>query len=270
MLRRLLIAGTAAGALSLVAVAAVPAGAHASTVLPGFQSTLATNQSNNWSGYSEPLTQSGPYQSISASWTVPTATQHTANQAESSATWVGIGGGCLTSDCLVGDETLVQAGTEQDVAANGATSYSAWWEIVPVPSIQFSTVAVHPGDQIHVALTQTAPEVWNVAFDDLTDGQSGTATQTIPYPSDYSTAEFIEETPLSVGTSGTGLTNLPNLGTVGFTSASVNGANAGLIAADELDLTDANGNVIAVPSAPNSAGNAFNDCTWATSCTAPS
>jgi len=270
VIRRLLIAGTTAGALALAGVTALPAQAHALSSLPGVHAaTFATNQSNNWSGYSEPLNPSGLYKSISATWTVPTATQHTAGQAESSATWVGIGGGCITSDCLVGDSTLVQAGTEQDVTAQGTPSYYAWWEIVPVPSIQFSTVKVNPGDQISVSLTQTTPEVWNIAFNDLTDGQSGTATQTIPYPSDYSTAEFIEETPLSVGTSGTGLTNLPNLGTVGFTNAKVNGTGAGLVAADEMQLTDTNGNIIATPSAPNSTGNAFNDCTWATSCAAP-
>ncbi|MHB1446054.1 MAG: G1 family glutamic endopeptidase [Acidimicrobiales bacterium] len=270
MIRRLLVAGTAAGALALAGVTALPARANVLAGLPGFHAaTFATNQSNNWSGYSEPLTQSGPYQSISATWTVPTATQHTKGQAGASATWVGIGGGCLISNCLVTDSTLVQAGTEQDVAANGTASYYAWWEIVPVPSIQFSSVSVHAGDQISVSLTQTSPEVWDISFNDLTDGQSGTASQTIPYPSDYSTAEFIEETPLSVGISGTGLTNLPNLGTVGFTNASVNGAPAGLVAADEMQLIDTSGGVIATPSAPNAAGTAFNDCTWATTCAAP-
>ncbi|MHB1854673.1 MAG: G1 family glutamic endopeptidase [Acidimicrobiales bacterium] len=272
MIRRLLIAGTAAGALALAGATALPAQAHALPGLPGLPAghtaTFATSQSTNWSGYSEPLTQSGPYQSISATWTVPTATQHTAGQAESSATWVGIGGGCITSDCLVGDSTLVQAGTEQDVSAGGTASYYAWWEIVPVPSIQFS-MPVTAGDVISASLTQTAPEVWNIVLTDLTTGHTGTATQTIPYPSDYTTAEFIEETPLSVGTSGTGLTNLPNLGTVGFSNAKVNGGPAGLVPADEMQLTDSNGNVIATPSAPDPTGTAFNDCTWATTCAAP-
>ena len=268
MIRRLLIAGTAAGALTLAGATALPAQAHALPALPGANVTLATNQSNNWSGYSEPLTQSGPYQSISATWTVPTATQHTAGQAESSATWIGIGGGCITSDCLAGDSTLVQAGTGQDVSAQGVASYYAWWEIVPVPSIRFA-LPVNPGDVISTSLTQTAPEVWNIVLNDLTTGHTGTATQTIPYPSDYTTAEFIEETPLSVGTSGTGLTNLPNLGSVGFTSASVNGKGAGLVPADEMQLIDSNGNVIATPSAPDATGTAFNDCTWATACAAP-
>jgi hypothetical protein len=284
LIRRLIVTAGAAGALVLSSMAVAPVQARAAsapgalgsvlsgtgvaTSGSGVQVTEATNQSSNWFGYSEPITQGGPYQSISGSWTVPTATQHTPNQAENSATWIGIGGGCVTSDCTVGDETLVQTGTEQDVAANGQTSYSAWWEIVPVPSISFS-ISVHPGDQIQASLTQTAPEVWNVVLKDVTDGQSGSASQTIPYPSDYSTAEFIEETPLSVGTGGTGLTNLPNLTNTTFSNAEVNGAGAGLVTADEMDLIDANGKVIAVPSAPGTGGNSFTACTWTTSCSAP-
>ena len=294
MIRRLMVAATAAGTLTLAGVVAAPAQATTGTTATGTAAriltgslagadplassaltsgsgvhlTEATNQSSNWFGYSEPVTQSGPYMSISGTWTVPTATQHTAKQAESSATWIGIGGGCITSDCTVGDETLVQTGTEQDVDASGNATYSAWWEIVPVPSVSFS-ISVHPGDEIQASLTQTAPEVWNIVLNDVTDGQGGSASQTIPYPSDYTTAEYIEETPLSVGTSGTGLTNLPNLTNTTFSNAEVNGKSAGLVAADEMDLIDSNSNVIAVPSAPNSTGDSFTDCAWATTCTAP-
>lgn len=281
LIRRLLVVASAAGALTLAGVTALPTQARAVGSLTGALSPAtwavssgsglnlkAANQSSNWFGYSEPLTQSGPYQSISANWVVPTATQHTAKQAESSATWIGIGGGCVTSDCTVGDNTLVQTGTEQDVDASGKATYSAWWEVIPVPSVSFS-IAVHPGDQIQASLTQTAPEVWNIVLNDVTDGQGGSATQTLPYPSDYTTAEFIEETPLQIGTSGTGLTALPNLTNTTFTNAKVNGAAAGLVVADEMDLIDSNGKVISVPSAPSSTGDSFTDCAWATSCPAP-
>ena len=50
---------------------------------------------------------------------MPTASAHKAKEAEYSSTWVGIGGGCLNTACSVTDNTLIQAGTEQDVAANG-------------------------------------------------------------------------------------------------------------------------------------------------------
>ena len=268
MIRRLLVGGTSLAAALVLTLPAT--GAEAAGPSSGAPAATANmSQSNNWSGYSEGILDSlTPYQSISASWVVPTATQHTAGQAESSATWIGIGGGCLNSSCLAGDETLVQAGTEQDVAANGQASYYAWWEIVPVPSIQFTTLKVNPGDTIKASLTQTLPEVWNIVLTDVSSGQSTSVTQTIPYPSDYSTAEFIEETPLAIGTSGTGITSMPDLGTVGFSNAEVNGANANLQASDALQLVSSSGQVLATPSAPVG-GDSFNDCTYATSCAAP-
>lgn len=262
MIRRLLVGGAAAGVMALVL--AIPAGV--ASAAPA--ATVKMTQSNNWSGYSEGILDSDtPYQSISATWTVPRATQKTSGQAESSATWIGIGGGCLNSSCLVGDETLVQAGTEQDVSSSGQASYSAWWEIVPVPSVNFS-MAVYPGDTIEASLTQTLPEVWDIVLKDVTTGHVATATETIPYPSDYSTAEFVEETPLEVGTSDAGLSSMPSLSTVGFSKAEVNGANAGLTSADALQLVSTSGQVLATPSAPVD-GDSFNVCTYATSCAAP-
>ena len=95
-----------------------------------------TNQSNNWSGYNQgALTKGGLFSAITGTWTVPTATQHKSGEAESSASWIGIGGGCLESTCTATDNTLIQTGTEQDVAAGGAASYSTWYELIPAPSI---------------------------------------------------------------------------------------------------------------------------------------
>jgi hypothetical protein len=82
--------------------------------------TFNITQSNNWSGYNQGLLEKGKtFTSISGTWTVPTASPHKAKEAEYSASWVGIGGGCLNTACAVTDSTLIQAGTEQDVAANG-------------------------------------------------------------------------------------------------------------------------------------------------------
>jgi hypothetical protein len=225
------------------------------------------SQSSNWSGYDEGALSTGTtFSSISGDWTVPTVSQHTAGQAEDSATWIGIGGGCLDTSCTATDATLIQAGTEQDVAANGATSYSAWWELVPVPSVTAS-ITVHPGDHIHCTIAAVVPGLWQIALSDLTDGQS--FAETLPYASTEDTAEWIVETPLVVGTSGTGEAALPNMTTVSFTGATVNGANAHLAAADEMQLVDSNGNPIATPSAPGADTASFNDCAWATTCAAP-
>ncbi|HET6875360.1 MAG TPA: G1 family glutamic endopeptidase [Acidimicrobiales bacterium] len=265
----------AAGALSLAGTGATGPSAAAAThrgvisVASGHSALDATNTSNNWSGYNQGTLEKGGtlFQSISAQWVVPTATQHTKGQAESSSTWIGIGGGCVDAGCTVTDGTLIQAGTEQDIAADGSATYSAWWETVPVPSLTVTSVAVHPGDTVSVAISQTAPEVWSIALKDLTDGQG--FTQTIPYSSTYLTAEWIEETPLVLGGSNTGLAALPNLTPVTFDLATVNGAPANLSPAERINLVDTNGAVIASASTPDPDVDGFNDCTWSGSCSAP-
>jgi hypothetical protein len=224
-------------------------------------------QSNNWFGYNQGVLEQGGklFNSITGDWTVPTATQHTAGQDEASSDWIGIGGGCIDANCTVGDETLIQTGTEQDVTG-GKASYSAWWELVPVPSLTISNITVHPGDHMHAAITEVVPDadLWKITLQDVTTGQSFSTT--VPYPSTHATAEWIEETPLTIGTSGTGLAALPNLSSTPFTNATVNGANANLKASEEVQLIDSNGNVIGAPSAPNGSANGFTACAWATSC----
>jgi Peptidase A4 family len=91
------------------------------------------------------------------SWTVPTATQHTAGQAENSSDWIGIGGGYIDANCPLADSTVIQTGTEQDVNAHGGASYSAWWEIIPGPSLTITTMAVHPGDKMSASIAQVVP-----------------------------------------------------------------------------------------------------------------
>jgi hypothetical protein len=225
----------------------------------------ADSQSSNWFGYNQGILDTHTLtSSITGQWTVPTATQHTAGQAEDSATWVGIGGGCLSSTCTATDPTLIQAGTEQAVSSSGAATYDAWYEFLPLPELQ-STIVVHPGDVIDCSITSAIPALWSISLKDITDGQS--FSQTIPYPSDETTAEWIEETPTLIGTSGTSTAALPNLTTTPFTQATVNGASPNLVASQAVQLIDANGQSIGTPSSP--LGTAFNDCAWATSCPAP-
>jgi hypothetical protein len=224
-------------------------------------------QSNNWFGYNQgTLEQNGKqFNSITGDWIVPTATQHTAGQDEASSDWIGIGGGCLDAACTVGDNTLIQTGTEQDVSG-GSASYSAWWELVPAPSISISGITVHPGDHMHASVAETVAgaNVWNIQLRDVTTGQSFSTT--VPYSSTHATAEWIEETPLTFGTSGAGLAALPNLSNTPFSSGTTNGANAGLKASEEIQLIDSSGKVIGTPSAPNASANGFTACAWASSC----
>jgi Peptidase A4 family len=225
-----------------------------------------TNESSNWFGYNQgTLEQNGKmFNSITGDWTVPTATQHTAGQDESSSDWIGIGGGCIDAGCTATDSTLIQTGTEQDVSS-GTASYSAWWELVPAPSVTISGMTIAPGDHMHASVAEAVAgsNVWTITLQDVTRGES--FTQTVPYSSTHATAEWIEETPLEIGTNA-GFAALPNLTNPAWTSATTNGASAGLKASEEMDLIDSNGKVIGAPSAPNATANGFDECTWASTC----
>ena len=267
------------GAAALAAVglgaAASPAGASSARAtqhrvgplqLVAPRTAFNMTQSNNWSGYNQGALEKGtPFTSITGTWTVPTATANKAGEAESSATWVGVGGGCLESSCAVTDETLIQAGTEQDVDASGKATYSAWYELIPVPSTQVS-LPVAPGNTISVSISQTVPEVWAVSIKNLSTGQSWSTTT--PYPSTMGSAEWVEETPLEIGTN-LGISAMPKLSTVNFSGATVNGAAANLSSSEAMQLVDSSGQVLATPSNPSASKTAFNDCTYTTSCAAP-
>jgi hypothetical protein len=228
-----------------------------------------TNQSNNWSGYNQGTLEQGGklFNSISGQWTVPTATQHTAGQGEDSSDWIGIGGGCVDANCTVTDSTLIQTGTEQDVSSSGKASYSAWYELIPAPSITIS-MAVHPGDRMYASIATVASnvDVWTITLKDVTTGKSYSTT--VPYTSSQDTAEWIEETPLILGT-GAGIAALPNLTSPKFDKATTNGAPANLKSSEEMQLVNSSGKVIADPSAPDPDNDGFNVCAWSSSCKAP-
>jgi Peptidase A4 family len=271
--KRLLV--TAGAGLLLLAAFATQASAsllsHGQLVhiVPGAK--LNANQSNNWFGYNQGTLEQGgakQFHSITGDWTVPAASQHTAGQDEASSDWIGIGGGCVDAGCTVTDNTLIQTGTEQDVTG-GQASYSAWWELVPAPSITISNMSVSPGDHMHADITEavSGSDVWTITLKDVTRNESFSTT--VPYPSTHLTAEWIEETPLLIGTNA-GLASLPNLTNPRFDSGTTNGVNAHLNASEEMLLTDSSGGVIGAPSAPDASLDGFSACTWATSCATPS
>jgi hypothetical protein len=189
---------------------------------------VTSGSRDNWSGYNIGAAYPGEpagvtFTVVSGEWPVPAAAQHKHGQAEHSATWVGIGGGCVTDNCQVTDNTLIQAGTEQDVSKGGRASYSAWWEIIPEPQTAVS-LPVRPGNKAKVSIAQTStPGDWSIVIDNLTTGRKFSTST--PYASSMDTAEWIEETPLVIGTGGTGLAAMPDLGTVRFIRATLNKAN---------------------------------------------
>lgn len=230
---------------------------------------VAANKSQNWFGYNQGSLERGTlFHSITASWVVPRASAHVSGEDEFSATWAGIGGGCVDAGCVVVDDSLIQAGTEQDVAANGAAHYSAWWEVLPGPSMTITGFAVRPGDQIFLSIVESPAnsEVWTITL--RNESRRETFRQTVPYSSSYASAEWIDEAPVVVGTDA-GLAPLPDLTVTHFDQGTANGVNPHLTAAEEMQLIDSNGKVIGAPSAPDPEADGFNDCAWASWCSAP-
>jgi hypothetical protein len=230
----------------------------------------ATNQSFNWSGYMQGRLEKGTeFHSIAATWIVPTATQHRADEAEHSSSWIGIGGGCLDTACTLTDATLIQAGIGHDVDAAGIAHYYAWWETIPAPLIE-TTLPVHAGDRVAVAIFENrVPEIWTIVIANLTT--RGFFAKTLPYPSTYGSAEWVIETPLVISESGSivSVGPMPNLTTVRFDYARVNGRSAGFVPAERIELVDLDLNLIATPSLPDAQGDGFNDCTYTPTCPAP-
>jgi hypothetical protein len=239
------------------------------SLAPGPGGVVNAGQSNNWFGYSEGALDAGGglFHSIAGNWTVPQARQHLKGQAEDSSDWIGIGGGCVNSGCGASDATLIQTGTEQDVSAGGTPSYSAWWEVIPGPSVTIA-MRIRPGDRMHASIVEILPasEVWKVTLQDLTTGRSHSFR--VSYTSTQDSAEWIEETPLILGANA-GFASLPRLSTPAFDQAGVNGGPAHLRAAQAIDLVDSSGRVIGIPSAPDGDRDGFNACTWSRVCASP-
>jgi hypothetical protein len=121
---------------------------------------------------------------------------------------------------------------------------------------------------MHSSIVETVPNsnVWVITLQDVTRNE--TFTQTVPYSSTHMTAEWIEETPLILGTNA-GFAALPNLTSPDFDLATTNGQPANLNSSEEMQLIDSGGKVIGSPSAPDPDADGFNACTWASTCAAP-
>jgi hypothetical protein len=245
------------------AVASKPVVQHAPIAV------LKASQSENWWGYNQGALESGKslFHAVTANWKVPTATQHKKGEDEFSSTWAGIGGGCVETSCTVTDNTLIQAGTEQDVVG-GKPQYSAWWEVIPAPSFTIDTMTVRPGDSMHLDIHEIVKnsELWSITLTNVTRHQ--TFKQTIPYPSTYGTVEWVNETPLLIGANA-GFAALPNLTETVFDNGTANGANPHLAPAEAIDLVTSAGKVYSVPSAPDADKDGAGMCAWATSCAVP-
>jgi hypothetical protein len=167
-------------------------------------------QSSNWAGYAA-HGSGASYRSVQGSWVQPSATCVRGTPTYSSY-WVGIGGYSSAS------QALEQVGTEVDCGSLGRVSSSAWYELVPAPSVPVP-LTVRPGDVMQAAVSVSGRSV-NVTLNDVTRGQG--FHKTIRASAlDVSSAEWIVEAPSEcIGANSCQTLPLANFGSATFSSAS--------------------------------------------------
>ena len=213
-------------------------GTRASVITPGWAS-------RNWSGYA--VTGGAPFTSVSGTFTVPTvlrpSKKRQMHKLMLSSDWVGIDG--------FNNSALIQAGIEEvwTGGRNPGPFYQAWWEILPAPETPIdSGVAVSPGNQITVTITDVAGPLWMITVANDTTG--GTFMTEQAYSGPLSSAEWIHE----AVTFGRSIATLPHDTDVTFSGAT---ANLSPVAfnTSEAGVMVKKHRIISTPSVPN--GNGF-------------
>jgi hypothetical protein len=222
---------------------------------------LAVNYgfSANWSGYV--ALEQAPYSSVSASWTVPTATCPPSSTSYS-AQWVGIDG--------LGDNSVEQDGTDA-ACINGVAQYWAWYEMYgsDFNSGNPETVAytVSPGDQI-TASVSVVGSTWTLAIADSSQTPAWSSSTTVASPSPaprQTSAEWIVERPELCQGSSCSMGNLAQFSPVTFSNATAtaDGSAQSIAALDgvpvEMTSSDSNSTILAQPGVLDTTGASFTD-----------
>jgi peptidase A4-like protein len=197
-LRRAAMAAAIAGSTLILAPSALAAPRHA----PNHKISHST--STNWSGYAVTGTT---YRSVSASWTQPQVDCSVTPTGWSSF-WIGLDGD--------NSNTVEQTGTEAD-CSSGKAVYSAWYEMYPKFPVNFSN-PVFAGDHFNSSVTTDGRGNFTLTLSNTTRGWTQTNSAKLK-SAHLSSAEVIAEAPSSSG----GVLPLADFGSVGFSSAKVNG-----------------------------------------------
>ena len=164
--------------------------AHASAqlsiaVAPPQLSQVPVSQvpSGNWSGY---VATAGPYTAASGTFTVPSVSPGAPPQ-DLVSEWVGIDGS--------GNGSLIQAGVTEvpDTTTSVGPDVFAWWEVLPLASQPIATMAVNPGDEVSITISQVSGTSWAIHLTDGTNGQD--YTQDVSYSGPGTSAEWVVEAP---------------------------------------------------------------------------
>lgn len=230
---------------------------------PGSKATsLCPGCSYNWAGYAQVASHRHTFTEVTATFVVPTVTSSIAG-TQVAADWVGIGG--------YGDGSLVQAGIQSvatTVDNETNVSYEAWTEILPQAEKSLS-VPVSAGDSVTVTVQEVSKNRWLMQIQD----GSQVGSRTVTYHARGASAEAIHERPCMASPCSevNHLASLAQTSNVTFGPGSVSETAPGLPPETEPLLGDVSGaalhdlsmvaddgiTVIATPSAPDAAQDAF-------------
>jgi hypothetical protein len=163
--------------------------------------------SSNWAGYA---VHDALFHRVSAQWVQP-AVQCVRGHDSYSAYWVGLGG--------YSGSALEQIGTEADCGVSGRPSLSAWYEMVPAPSMPVA-LSIDPGDRMGATVTVIGHRA-TLTLRDLTRHHSFSTTVGSRFI-DVSSAEWIVEAPSDCLSTCLTLP-LANFGSAAFTAARAEG-----------------------------------------------
>src|SRR5206468_3717647 len=158
VMRRRFICGAFVGVLVIAAALSATAGGATPSLRHGRMHRITNSTSTNWSGYA---VTGSRYTSVSASWTLPTAT---CSGTAYSSFWVGLDGD--TSG------TVEQTGTDAD--CSGSTPrYYAWYEMYPKFPVNLGGT-VRPGDHLSASVTTAGNGSFTLKITDSTQGWTNT------------------------------------------------------------------------------------------------
>lgn len=183
---------------------------------------------------------------------------------------VSLGGGCVTSDCGVVDDTLLMVGTESSIDYLGTRTYRAWFATSSLDQTDVD-LPLYAGDKVRGTIERVAgvPGLWRLTLKNLSNGR--TWTRTTPGASLLASARWGVESWVNEDTFGEGISRLPDLAPIRFDHLTLNGSNPRLRPEERVVFVPAlTENVVGLPSLPQADGNGFAACSWATTCAVPS
>jgi Peptidase A4 family/Putative Ig domain len=199
------------------------------------QALAATQTSTNWAGYAA---TGGTYTSVTSNWVEPSVSCTSDGIV---AFWIGLDGW--------GSDTVEQDGTGVD-CSSGSPEPFAWWETYPANSIQQYDEPVRAGDSLTSTVTYQSGGRYDLVLTDSTEGWTENNVVAAPSGASNASAEVVAE----AVTSGSGVSPLPDFGSVRFADSTVDNGTLQAADAQAIDMTNSSGTVIAATGTDDSSG----------------